>query len=171
MDEVKEVFFPPSIEWFKTMAKQLRLHIGWDVKQYYASLNLLARIYGFASWLDFLEYYSGDGAYVTFWDSELDERTFEERRYMQATALMRALKIGKREAVKILDDVVVSNQRVAMSNLTDRDEIQEFSFALQEMLDEHREAARALDAMLAKPVVTYKKRYRIVPDVMPPRVH
>ncbi|MDP9651859.1 hypothetical protein [Paraburkholderia caledonica] len=82
MDEIKEVFFAPSIERFKTMAKQFRLHIGWDVKQYYASLNLLAQIYGFASWLDFLEYHSGDRAYVTFWDSELDERAFEERRYM-----------------------------------------------------------------------------------------
>lgn len=171
MDEVKEVFFAPSIEWFKTMAKQLRLHIGWDIKQYYASLNLLARIYGFASWLEFLEYHGGDHAYVTFWDSELDERTFEERRYMQTTALMSALQIGEREAVKILDEVLVSSQRATMSDSTERDKIQEFSFALREMLDEHREAAHALDVAPAKPVVTYKKRHRMVPDVVPPRVH
>jgi hypothetical protein len=88
MDETKEVFFAPSIEWFKTMAKQLRRHIGWDVRQYYASLNLLARIYGFASLLEYLEFNGSDHAYATFWDSELDERTFEERRYMQASALM-----------------------------------------------------------------------------------
>lgn len=171
MDEVKEVFFAPSIEWFKKMAKQLRLHIGWDIKQYYSSLNLLARIYGFASWLDFLEYHGGDHAYVTFWDSELDEKAFEERRYMQTTALMSALQIGEREVVKILDEVVVSDLRAAMPDLTERDEIKEFSCALQEMLDEHREAAHGWDAASAKPVVTYKKRHRMVPDGVRPRVH
>jgi len=166
MDEVKEVFFAPSIEWFKTMAKQLRLQIGWDVKQYYASLNLLARIYGFASWLDVRESYGGNHTYVTFWDSELDERTFEERRYMQTTALMSALRIGEREAVKVLDAVPVSRHRAATSDFPiERDEIQEFSLALKEMLDEHREAAHALDATPAKPVVAYKKRHRMVPDV------
>ncbi|MGH8777876.1 hypothetical protein [Paraburkholderia sp.] len=171
MDEVKEVFFAPSIEWFKTMAKKLRLHIGWDVKQYYASLNLLARIYGFASWLDIVEYQGGAHEYVTFWDSELDERTFEERRYMQASELMRTLQIGEAEAAEILDEVVASSQRAAMSDLTEGDEINEFSFALQEMLGEYREAAHARNALPAKPVVTYKKRHRRVPDVVAPRVH
>lgn len=171
MDEVKEVFFAPSIEWFKTMAKQLRLHIGWDVKQYYASLNLLARIYGFASWLDFLEYHGGDQAYVTFWDSELDGRTFEERRYMQTTALMSALKIGERESIKLLDEVLVSSHRVAMSDAAERDEIREFGLALREMLDVHRETVRALDTAPAKPVVSYKKRRRMAPDVDPLGVH
>ncbi|HDR9009718.1 TPA: hypothetical protein QDB08_002688 [Burkholderia vietnamiensis] len=170
MDEVKEVFFAPSIEWFKTKAKQLRLHIGWDVKQYYASLTLLARIYGFASWLEFLEYHSGAHAYVTFWDSGLDKRTFEERRYMQTTALMSALQIGAREAVKILDEVLVSSQREAMSDLTERNGIQEFGFALQEVLDEHRESPHALNVAPARPVVTYKKRHRMPPDVVPSRV-
>lgn len=171
MDEVKEVFFAPSIEWFKTMAKKLRLHIGWDVKQYYASLNLLARIYGFASWLDIIEYQGGAHEYMTFWDFELDERTFEERRYMQASELMRALQIGEAEAVEILDEVAASSQRPAMSDLTEGDEINEFSSALQEMLGEYREAAHARNAPPAKPVVTYKKRHGMVADVVAPRVH
>lgn len=170
MDEVEEVFFAPSIAWFKAMAKQLRLHIRWDVKQYYASLNLLARIYGFTSWLDYLEYCGGDHAYETFWDSELDERTFEERRYMQATALMQALQIGESEATKVLDDVLVSGQQGGTSTLTKRDQIQDFGFALQEMLDEHLESPPALNAAPAKPVVTYKKRHRMTPDVVPSRV-
>ncbi|NRE46381.1 hypothetical protein [Burkholderia pseudomallei] len=170
MDEVKEVFFAPSIEWFKTKAKQLRLHIGWDARQYYASLNLLARIYGFVSWLDFLEYHGGNHAYETFCDSELDERTFEERRYMQTTALTSALQIGVMDAVKILDEVLVSSRREAMSDSPERNEIQDFGFALQEALDEHRESPHALNAAPAKPVVTYKKRHRMLLDVVPSRV-
>jgi|GEM_PF-3834459 len=166
MDEVKEVFFAPSIEWFKAMARQLRMHIGWDVKQYYASLNLLARIYGFTSWLDFLEYHGGDHAYLTFWDSELDERTYGERRYMQATALTNTLQIVEMDAVKILDEVQVSSRSVAASNLTERDEIREFSLPLQSILNEVPETEYILDAPPAKPVVTYKKRRRMVADVV-----
>lgn len=171
MDEVKEVFFAPSIAWFKSMAKQLRLHIRWDVKQYYASLNLLARIYGFTSWFDYLEYYGGDHAYETFWDSDLDERSFEERRYMQATALMQALQIGESEATKVLDDLLVSSQHGGTSTSTKRDQIQKSVFALQERLDEHREAPHAPDAGPAKPVVTFKRRHKMVPDVVHPRGH
>ncbi|HDR8952282.1 hypothetical protein [Burkholderia vietnamiensis] len=171
MDEIKEVFFAPSIEWFKAMAKQLRLHLRWDAKQYYASLNLLARIYGFTSWLDYLEYYGGDHAYETFWDSELDERTFEERRYMQATALMQALQIGESEATKVLDDVLVSSHHGGTSTSTKRDQIQEYVFALQDKLDERREAPHAPDAAPAKPVVTFKRRHKMVPDVLRPRGH
>lgn len=171
MDEVKEVFFPPSIEWFRTMAKRLRLHIGWDIKQYYVSLNLLAQIYGFSSWLDCRACYDGDHAYVTFWDSELDKRTYEERRYMQTTALMSALQIEEREAVKILDEVLVSSQFGAASRSTERNEIQEFSLALQGMLNEVPETEHKLDALPSKPVVTYKKRHRMVADVVQPRGH
>lgn len=141
-----------------------------DVTQYYASMNLLARIYGFTSWLDFLECLGGDRAYVTFWDSELDERTFEERRYMQATALTSTLQIGEREAFKILDEVLVSGRRANMSNSTEREEIQECGFAQQEVLTEHIEVARALNTARAKPVVTYKKRHMLVADVEPPKV-
>ncbi|KUY85981.1 hypothetical protein WS50_25755 [Burkholderia territorii] len=160
MDEVKEVFFAPSIEWFKAMAKQLRLHLRWDVKQYYASLNLLARIYGFTSWLDYLEYHGGDHAYETFWDSELDERAYDERRYMQTTVLMSALQIVEMDAVKILDEVQVSSQPRAASNLTERDEIREFRLPPRLLLNEVPQTEHVLDAPPAKPVVTYKKGRR-----------
>ncbi|MDP9651858.1 hypothetical protein [Paraburkholderia caledonica] len=80
---------------------------------------------------------------------------------------MSALKIGEEEALELLAKVPVSSQRVAMSETIERDEIHGFSFALQEMLDEHREATHALDTPPAKPVVIYKKRRRMVPDVEP----
>lgn len=168
MNEIKEVFFAPSVDWFKKKAKELRLHIGCDVIKHYASLDLLARVHGFVSWYDFLEYQGGSHEHVTFWDSELDEKAFEERRYMQVSALMGALRIGEAAADEILNEVVVSGRRAAILVPAERDEILEFSSKLQMMLDQHREAALATGA---RPVVTYKKRHVIVHDVVPPRLH
>ncbi|MET3551961.1 hypothetical protein ABIC50_001884 [Burkholderia sp. 567] len=82
---------------------------------------------------------------------------------------MQALQIGESEATKVLDDLLVSSQHGGTSTSTKRDQIQGFGFALQEMLDEHLESPHALNAAPAKPVVTYKKRHRMTPDVVWPR--
>ncbi|WGS45196.1 hypothetical protein LFL97_20840 [Burkholderia sp. JSH-S8] len=165
---------PGCLNGFELCPHSPRLYImgiGWNIKQYFASLNLLARIYGFTSWLDFLEYHGGRHAYLTFWDSELDERTFEERRYMQATALTSTLQIGEREAFKILDEVLVSSRHANMSNSTGRKEIQEFGLARREILDEHPEVARRPNAARANPDAAYEKGHRLVADVVPPTGH
>lgn len=51
----------------------------------------------------------------------------------------------------------------------ERNETQDFGFALQ-ALDKHRGSPHAVNAAPAKPVVTYKKRHRLPPDVVPSRV-
>lgn len=164
MDEVQCIFFAPSLDWFKAMAKQLRQRIGWDTAQYYESMNLLARMYGFVSWFEYLEYHNHDEEYITFWDSELDERSFGDRWWLQILELKSTLEIGEAEAMEILADVRVSSELKAVSDSTQRDDIEAFSFALKEMLDEHREAtAHASEAALSKTVVTCKKRHRMGP--------
>jgi hypothetical protein len=90
---------------------------------------------------------------------------------MQASELMHTLRIGEAEALKILDEVAVSSEQAGVTNSTERDDIEEFSFALKEMLDEHREAVHASDGAPSKPVVSFKKRHRIVYDAVPSRVH
>lgn len=172
MDELKDIFFAPSLDWFKAMAKRLRQRIGWDADQYYASLNLLARMYSFGNWFAYLEFHDNDQVYVTFWDSELDEWSFGERRYLQVSELMLTLRIGEAEAKQILDEVRVSSDRIVGSDSTQSDDIEEFSFALKEMLDEYRKAAaQASEVALSKPVVTYKKRHRIAPEGARSRIH
>jgi len=128
-------------------------------------MNLLARMYGFLNWFDYLEFHDNDEEYVTFWDSELDERSFGDRRYLQVSELMLTLRIEEAEAIQIFDEVRVSSDRPAGSDSTQRDDIEKFSFALKEMLDEHRAAAaHASGVALSKPVVTYMKRHRIAPE-------
>ncbi|MFL9888233.1 hypothetical protein PQR66_34780 [Paraburkholderia agricolaris] len=172
MNEIKEVFFAPSIDWFKKKAKQLRKHIGCDVITHTGSLSLLAKVYGFLSWRDFLEYQVGDQENETFWDSQLDEKTFEERRYMQLSALMGALRISESEAIEVLNEVEVSGTGAARAASVEADDILEFSSKLAAMLDQHREEARGAGAVSPpKPVVTYKKRHMIDRDAVTSRLH
>jgi hypothetical protein len=101
-----------------------------------------------------------------FWDSELDEISFGDRWWLRISELQRALKIEEAQAMEILADVPVSSKLEAVSSSTKCDEIEAFGLALKDMLEEHRgTVSRKSEAPLSRPVVRYKKRHRLDPEV------
>ncbi|WP_454872466.1 glyoxalase superfamily protein [Paraburkholderia xenovorans] len=110
MDKSDEIVFAPSIDWAKRKAKLLRKRIGLVSTTHTAALDLLAKMYGFRNWLDFVAFKTSDLAFDTGWDTELLERTLDERRYLQSSTLMAALGLTEAEALLVIADVGVSGK-------------------------------------------------------------
>jgi hypothetical protein len=103
-----EVFFAPSVEWFKKKAKRLRAAIGRESMTYASALNLLARVYGYSHFSEFREHRMMDRTSPTLWDEELDADTLAERRFMQVSAVTAMLGGSQEEATCLLERVAVS---------------------------------------------------------------
>ncbi|MEM5345239.1 glyoxalase superfamily protein [Paraburkholderia azotifigens] len=112
MDKSDEIVFAPSIDWAKRKAKLLRKRIGPDSITHTAALDLLAKMYGFRNWSDFVDFKTGDLAFETGWDAELLEKTLDERRYLQSSTLVMELGLTEAEALLVLADVGVSGKAV-----------------------------------------------------------
>lgn len=113
MNKSDEIVFAPSIEWFRRKAKLLRKRIGPDSLSHSATLDLLAKMYGFLDWTDFVGFKNSDMAFETGWDTGLNEKALDERRYLQSSTLTMELGLSEVEALQVLADVPVSQKAVA----------------------------------------------------------
>jgi hypothetical protein len=110
MGKSDEIVFAPSIDWAKRKAKLLRKRIGPGSIAHTVALDLLAKMYGFRNWSDYVHFKTSDLAFETGWDTELLEKTLDERRYLQSSTLMTELGLTEAEALLVLADVGVSGK-------------------------------------------------------------
>ena len=92
MNKSDEIVFAPSSEWFRRKAKLLRKRIGPDSLSHSATLDLLAKMYGFLDWIDFVGFKNSDMAFETGWDTELNEKALDERGQCCKPAALRCIK-------------------------------------------------------------------------------
>jgi hypothetical protein len=140
MSVMTEIFFPPSLDWFKRTAKKLRKHVGRDVLKLSNAYDLLARIYGYAHFAELSHFRRTGDVFPTVWDNELDERTMAERVYLQVSVLTSYLEITDDEAAQMLEVLHLSGYRTP-AEAASRDDVEDFSQRLDAMLQMHRTAA------------------------------
>ncbi|MDN7800040.1 hypothetical protein [Burkholderia vietnamiensis] len=164
MNKSDEIVFAPSIDWAKRKAKLLRRRIGPNLITHTAVLDLLAKMYGFRNWLDYLDFKASDLAFETGWDSELLEKTFDERRYLQSSTLMTELGLTEGEAALVLGDVDISGKPAASKRKAADLEagpepcFMTFSRDEQPSATSHPASQRATQ----RPTITYKRPRLIV---------
>lgn len=169
MNKSNEVVFAPSIDWFKKKAKLLRKRVGRDSISHFGALNLLAKVYGFLDWEDFIRFKNGDQAFETAWDSELDERTLDERLYLQTSALTIELGLSDAEALQVLADIAVSQRAsisaaaVSESGHTPEISSKPASIVEQKSTVSHTENPKVIQ----QPVVTYKRHRSMAAQTNP----
>ncbi|MDN8037056.1 glyoxalase superfamily protein [Burkholderia vietnamiensis] len=145
MDKSDEIVFAPSIDWAKRKAKLLRKRIGPDSITHTAALDLLARMYGFRNWSDYVHFKTSDQVFETGWDTELLEKTLDERRYLQSTTLMTELGLTEAEALRVLADVGVSGKAAnSKTNAAESAPTSEKSFTPVSLVKRHNTALTML---------------------------
>lgn len=110
MNKSNEIVFAPPIDWAKRKAKLLRKRIGTGWITHTVALDLLAKMYGFRNWSDYLDFKAGDLAFETGWDNELLETALDERRYLQSSTLMNELGLTEGDAFSVMIDVGISEK-------------------------------------------------------------
>ncbi|TDN68786.1 glyoxalase superfamily protein [Paraburkholderia sp. BL10I2N1] len=160
MDKSDEIVFASSIDWAKKKAKLLRKRIGRDSITHSVALNLLAKVYGFRNWSEFIHFKNSDLEFETGWDTELGEKTLDERRYLQESTLMIELGLTEAEALQVLADVAVSQKAAASkTDTTESAPTPELSSKLVSLVERQSTIPYPASQKVAQqPVVTYKRQ-------------
>lgn len=169
MNKSNEVVFAPSIDWSKSKAKLLRKRIGRDLVTHSGSLNLLAKMYGFLDWSDFIRFKNSDQAFDTAWDSELDERTLDERLFLQTSTLMIELGLSEAEALLVLADIAVSQKVSISAEATSASERTPETSSTPASITEGQTTISNTEnpKVVQPPVVTYKRHRSVAVQTKP----
>ncbi|PVX82459.1 hypothetical protein C7402_109313 [Paraburkholderia unamae] len=94
-------FFPASARDTRRIANGLRRLSPVNLSEA-TSLEVTAKVFGYASYANLLEYLAFDWGYPHKWDEDIDEPTMTDRVQLQAVALKKCLNVTIEEARNLL---------------------------------------------------------------------
>ncbi|AQH01359.1 hypothetical protein A9R05_21235 [Burkholderia sp. KK1] len=147
-------FSPPSLEWHKDKAKELRRIIGADRITHWGCIGLLARMYGYSGWSGLCELKLECPMFPTEWDADISAYDLTERWDRFMDELNAALDIDDTASDAILQAANVSRPGPSEA-IVSGDDVEDFAEKLQTFL---RDMAPHIQA--AKNAVTYVGRGR-----------
>jgi len=137
-------FSPPSLEWHKDKAKQLRLVIGTDRITHWGCINLLAKMYGYGGWSELCELKLECPKFPTEWDADISAYELTERWERFMDELNAALDTDDAASDVILQAADVSRPSPGEA-IARSDDIDDFAEKLQSFLKDvapHIQAAK-----------------------------